>query len=103
MDIIRGKRCSTRKLTNYADLIAVLKHPFGWWNSLGCHQPGAVQLILKGASGGEYTVLTTTDISTPNANWTPLPNSAGIFGAIAVTNLDSAATNKARFYRIRSP
>ncbi len=73
------------------------------WSGVNSVGPGAVQLIFKGASGGEYTVLTTTDISTPIANWTPLPNSAGTFGAIAVTNLDSAATNKVRFYRIRSP
>ncbi|HLH53362.1 MAG TPA: hypothetical protein VKY92_07085 [Verrucomicrobiae bacterium] len=72
------------------------------WSGINPAGAGAVQLIFQGASGGEYTVLTTTDISTPIANWTPLPNGAGIFGVIAITNI-SPATNKARFYRIRSP
>ena len=90
-----------------AELIGTTRYPFPR-RSQARHSiisvgPGAFQLILKGASGGEYTVLATTDISTPIATWTPLPNCAGIFGAIAVTNLDSTATNKARFYRIRSP
>jgi len=73
------------------------------WSGINSAGAGAVQLIFKGAAGGEYTVLTTTDISTPIANWSPLPNSAGIFSAIAITNIDPKATNKAQFYRIRSP
>ncbi len=73
------------------------------WSGINSAGAGAIQLIFKGASGAEYKVFTTTNIATPIANWTPLPNSAGIFGAIAITNLDSAATNKAQFYRIRSP
>jgi hypothetical protein len=64
---------------------------------------GAVQLIFNGPPGAHYTLLTTTDIAAPAANWTPLPNGTGTFDSVTLTNIDSAATNKARFYQIRSP
>jgi hypothetical protein len=73
------------------------------WSSITAAGAGAVQLIFKGPSGAYYTLMTTTNIGTPIANWTPLPNGAGSFDVTAVTNIDSAATNQARFYRIRSP
>jgi hypothetical protein len=73
------------------------------WSGIDSAGAGAVQLIFRGPSGAHYTLLTATNIDTPIANWTPLPNGTGTFDVITITNLDSAATNNAQFYRIRSP
>lgn len=73
------------------------------WSAIRPAGAGTVRLIFNGPSADHYTLLTTTNIFTPISDWTPLPNGAGTFGAINITNLDSAATNKTQFYRIRSP
>ena len=67
---------------------------------------GTNNLILTGAggSGSSYTVLTTTNLTTPLANWstnaTGLPFGAG--GSVNYTNPINPATPKL-FYRIRVP
>jgi hypothetical protein len=73
------------------------------WSGINSAGAGAVKLIFKGPSGSHYTLLTTTNIATPINSWTPLPNGTGTFGGITITNIDSSATNKAQFYRIRLP
>jgi len=68
---------------------------------------GVNNLLLTGAGGGGgsgYSVLTTTNITTPWTNWsvsaTGLPFGAG--GSVSFTNAIDAATAKL-FYRIRVP
>ena len=73
------------------------------WSAIRPAGAGTVRLIFNGPSADHYTLLTTTNIFTPISDWTPLPNGTGTFGAINITNLDSVATNKTQFYRIRSP
>lgn len=73
------------------------------WSGINPAGTGAVKLIFQGPSGVHYTLLTTTNIDTPIANWTPLPDGTGTFDGVIITNIDFAATNKAQFYRIRSP
>jgi len=73
------------------------------WVAIHPAGPGAMNLIFKGAAGANYTLLTTTNLTAPLTNWTPLVNGTGTFNVNNTTNLDTTATNKARFYRIRSP
>jgi autotransporter-associated beta strand protein len=58
-------------------------------------------LSFSGESGLSYTVLMTTNLVLPLADWTPLTN--GTFGGSPVDFTDTGATNTARFYRIKSP
>jgi len=73
------------------------------WVAINPAGPGAMQLIFEGTAGANYTLLTTTNLTTPLTNWTPLANGTGLFSANNTTNLDTSATNEARFYIIRSP
>jgi len=61
-------------------------------------------LIFSGTGGttnGNYSVLTTTNITTPQTNWTALvTNSFDANGAFSVTNAISAGTPR-RFYRLK--
>jgi autotransporter-associated beta strand protein len=61
-------------------------------------------LIFSGTGGttnGNYSVLTTTNITTPQTNWTALvTNSFDANGAFSVTNAISAGTPQ-RFYRLK--
>ncbi len=64
---------------------------------------GAIQFAFIGAPNGTNTVLTTTNLALPAANWTALgvlPEfSAGLF----VFSDSQAANGPQRFYRVRSP
>jgi hypothetical protein len=73
------------------------------WISINPAGAGAVKLVFTGPSGAFYTLLTTTNITTPAVDWTPLPGGAGTFAGISINYIDSAATNKNKFYGIRSP
>jgi hypothetical protein len=73
------------------------------WNGINLAGAGAIKLVFTGPSGSNYIILTSTNISIPITNWTPLPNGSGTFSGSPITNIDSTATNKARFYRIRLP
>ncbi len=73
------------------------------WVAINPAGAGAMNLIFKGPAGSNYTLLATTDLTLPVTNWTQLPGGTGTFGSGNVTNLDSAATNPAKFYLIRSP
>jgi len=73
------------------------------WVAINPAGPGAVNLVFKGTAGASYTLLSTTNLLLPLTNWIPLANGTGIFSAGNLTHLDSAATNPAKFYRIRSP
>ena len=57
-------------------------------------------LSFSGASGQGYTVLMSTNVALPMADWTPL--TSGVFGASPVNFTDTGATNAQRFYRIAS-
>jgi len=63
-------------------------------------------LIFSGTGGttnGNYSVLTTTNITTPQTNWTALvTNSFDANGAFSVTNAIDPATRQ-RFYRLKLP
>jgi len=63
--------------------------------------PATMQVIFHGPQGNQYTLLTTTNLTTPIAKW--LTNGTGTFAAGSMTNVDSAATNRSQFYRLRSP
>jgi len=58
-------------------------------------------MSFTGTSGNGYTVLMTTNLTVPLADWTAL--TSGTFGANPVNFTDTGATNAARFYRIKSP
>ena len=58
-------------------------------------------LSFSGTSGQSYTVLVTTNLALPVDTWTPLTN--GVFGSGPVNFTDTAATNSASFYSIKSP
>jgi len=66
---------------------------------------GTNNLVIAGSGGvGSYTVLTTTNLTTPLANWTTnaTGQAFGAGGAVNFTNPVSAATPQL-FYRIRVP
>ena len=71
------------------------------WGSCGPWSGDSFPLVFSGPNGQTYELLTSTDVSLPVASWTPLTN--GTFGAGPTTYTDTAATNRARFYRIVSP
>jgi autotransporter-associated beta strand protein len=71
------------------------------WGSYGPWIGGSFAIAFSGTSGQTYQVLTSTNVSLPMANWTPL--TSGTFGASPTAYTDTAATNVARFYRIVSP
>jgi hypothetical protein len=73
------------------------------WSGINPAGAGFVKLIFTGPSGSNYVVLTSTNISLPMTNWTPLLNGSGTFSGSPITNIDSTAAYKARFYRIRLP
>ena len=58
-------------------------------------------MSFSGLNGQGYSVLMTTNLALPLADWTRLTN--GTFGATLVDFTDTHATNAARFYRIVSP
>ena len=58
-------------------------------------------LTFSGPNGQTYKVLTSTNVALPLARWIQLSN--GTFGTTPVTYTDTAATNRAQFYRIVSP
>jgi fibronectin-binding autotransporter adhesin len=76
-------------------LVAPTLSDYGPWNN------NSFPLMFSGPDGQPYEVLTSTDVSLPLADWTPLTN--GTFGTGSVAYTDTAATNSARFYRIASP
>jgi hypothetical protein len=57
-------------------------------------------MTLGGPNGQAYEILTTTNLSLPMPDWTPLTN--GTFGSGPVNYTDPAATDGARFYRVVS-
>jgi autotransporter-associated beta strand protein len=59
---------------------------------------GSFLVTLGGPNGQSYEILTTTDITLPMSNWTPLTN--GTFGNGLVNYTNQAAANGARFYRV---
>jgi len=71
------------------------------WSNYGPWSGSSFPLAFSGPSGQTYEVLTTTDVSLPMVDWTPLTN--GTFGNGPVAYTDTTATNSARFYRIASP
>ena len=71
------------------------------WSSYGPWSGGSFAMAFSGTNGQPYEVLTSTKLSLPMANWTPL--TSGTFGAGPAAYTDTAATNDARFYRIVSP
>ena len=63
---------------------------------------GNFSLTFSGTAGAGYSILATTNLTTPLAGWTVL--STGVFGGSPVTYSDLAATNyPARFYTIMVP
>lgn len=76
-------------------LIAPTLSDYGPWNN------DSFPLMFSGPNGQPYEVLTSTDVSLPLMDWTPLTN--GTFGSVSVAYTDTTATNNARFYRIASP
>ena len=58
-------------------------------------------LNFNGSSGQRYTVLMTTNLALPLANWTQVMS--GVFGATPVDFTDAGATGAERFYRVMSP
>jgi len=58
-------------------------------------------LTFSAPSGQSYTVLTSTNVTLPLANWTVL--TSGTFGASPVIYTNTTATNAQQFYRIKSP
>ena len=73
------------------------------WSGINPVGAGAVELTFRGPVGAPYTLLTTTNVAAPLSSWIPVPNGTGTFDATVTTNLDSTATNRGQFYRIRSP
>jgi len=73
------------------------------WVAIQPAGAGAMNLVFKGPTGSNYTLLTATNLTLPVTNWTQLPGGTGTFGSNNITNLDSAATSPAKFYLIRSP
>ena len=63
--------------------------------------PTSFSLSFTGENGLGYTILMTTNLAVPSADWTHL--TSGTFGAGPVDFTDTGATNAARFYRIVSP
>jgi len=64
---------------------------------------GSVRLIATGPSGATLRLLASTNISLPIASWTSLTNGAfNTNGQFSFTDT-TAATAKARFYRISTP
>ena len=63
---------------------------------------GNVQVRFVNSPGVTFTVLATTNIAVPEANWTVL-GSATESPAGQFTFTDTTATNGARFYSVRSP
>ncbi|MEI7534940.1 MAG: hypothetical protein WCK57_11275, partial [Verrucomicrobiae bacterium] len=65
----------------------------------------AGNLILQGTNGaasGTYSILTSTNVATPMANWTT--NTTGIFGAGGVfSNAIPLDSNQAKFFLIKTP
>ncbi|HWD94397.1 MAG TPA: NF038122 family metalloprotease [Verrucomicrobiae bacterium] len=63
---------------------------------------GTIQIRFVNTPGSGFTVLESTNLSTPAANWTalgnPTENPAGQFQFT-----DTTATNQQRFYEVRSP
>ncbi len=63
---------------------------------------GTFEITFTGPDGQPYTLLTSPDLTVPQASWTTLTNS--IFGPGATIYTDISATNDTiRFYRVRSP
>jgi autotransporter-associated beta strand protein len=62
---------------------------------------GERPLTFSGPSNQTYEVLSTTNLTLPLADWTVLTN--GTFGATPVVYTDTTATNKTKFYLIKSP
>ena len=62
---------------------------------------GSFSLTFSGTSGTAYTVMMSTNVALPVADWTALTN--GTFGASPATYTDTSATNARRFYLIVSP
>ena len=61
-------------------------------------------LVFSGRNGQSYEVLSSTNVALPMSLWTT--QSSGLFGVggPTLTNYtDTSATNRAQFYRIRSP
>jgi len=62
---------------------------------------GRFMLTFSGQSTESYSVLTSTNVALPLTNWTIL--TSGVFGTGPVSYTDTAATNNAQFYVIKSP
>ena len=58
-------------------------------------------LTFSGPAGQSYRVLTSTNVALPLTNWAVL--STGTFGAGPAAYTDTTATNRQRFYIIKSP
>jgi autotransporter-associated beta strand protein len=67
----------------------------------GPWRSGSFPLTFSGPSNQTYEVLSATNVALPLAEWTVLTN--GTFGAGPVIYTDGTATNKAKFYLIKSP
>ncbi len=64
---------------------------------------GALQFAFIGAPIGTNTVLTTTDLALPTANWTALGAVPEFSPGLFVFSDPQAANGPQRFYRVRSP
>ena len=62
---------------------------------------GRFMLTFSGQMTESYSVLTSTNVALPLTNWTIL--ASGVFGTGPVSYTDTAATNNAQFYVIKSP
>lgn len=64
---------------------------------------GAFQFAFTGAPNGAYTVLATTDLALPLANWTVLGVVSKFSPGLFLFSDSQASNSSQRFYRVRSP
>jgi alpha-tubulin suppressor-like RCC1 family protein len=64
---------------------------------------GAFQFTFTNNPGARFTVLMTTDLALPLANWTPIGSALEVFPGQFQFSDPQATNDAARFYRVRSP